>query len=184
MTAARLVYAIRESEWLERPRLPCRRRGRRAAGAAARAPRVRSHCRLRGTDYLSESGMKWMSGNTKRQCDRARRAPRARRTPSRRRLPSRAGNRRFGLLSVPAHPRERARARRESCCGEREGRSAGRARTEAHQHAVRAEGHALVHAACRGADARHSWPRLAASIHSIHRICSNPPQRDGVEISP
>jgi hypothetical protein len=36
-------------------------------------PRVRSHCRFRnrGTDYISESGMKWMSGGAKRQCDRA-----------------------------------------------------------------------------------------------------------------
>ena len=33
--------------------------------------RVRSHCRFRnrGTKYVSESGMKWMRGNTKRQCD-------------------------------------------------------------------------------------------------------------------
>jgi hypothetical protein len=35
--------------------------------------RVRSHCRFRkrGIEYVSDSGMKWMSGNTKRQCDRA-----------------------------------------------------------------------------------------------------------------
>jgi hypothetical protein len=35
--------------------------------------RVRSHCRFRnrGTEYASEYGMKWMSGCTKRQCDRA-----------------------------------------------------------------------------------------------------------------
>ena len=34
--------------------------------------RVRSHCRFRnrGTKYVSESGMKWMRGATKRQCDR------------------------------------------------------------------------------------------------------------------
>ena len=34
--------------------------------------RVRSHCRFRNrvTDSLSEYGMKWMSGSTKRQCDR------------------------------------------------------------------------------------------------------------------
>jgi hypothetical protein len=33
----------------------------------------RSHCRFRnrGTEYVSTSGMKWMSGGTKRQCDRA-----------------------------------------------------------------------------------------------------------------
>jgi hypothetical protein len=36
-------------------------------------PRVRSHCRFRnrGTEYVSESGKKWMQGSTKRQCDRA-----------------------------------------------------------------------------------------------------------------
>ena len=35
--------------------------------------RVRSHCRFknRGTEYVSESVMKWMSGGTKRECDRA-----------------------------------------------------------------------------------------------------------------
>jgi hypothetical protein len=44
---------------------------------AARAPRARSHCRFRnrGTDYVSEPGMKRTSSSTKRQCDRARRAP-------------------------------------------------------------------------------------------------------------
>jgi hypothetical protein len=36
-------------------------------------PRVRSHCcfRKRGAECVSESGMEWMSGSTKRQCDRA-----------------------------------------------------------------------------------------------------------------
>jgi hypothetical protein len=35
--------------------------------------RARSNCqfRNRGTDYISESGMKWMSGGARRQCDRA-----------------------------------------------------------------------------------------------------------------
>jgi hypothetical protein len=44
-----------------------------------RIPRIRSHCRFRkkGTQYVSESGMKWMSGSTiKRQRDRALREPR------------------------------------------------------------------------------------------------------------
>ena len=50
-------------------------------------PRVRSHCRFinRGTDPLSKSGIKWMSGSTKRQCDRALglpHTPRARPGPS------------------------------------------------------------------------------------------------------
>jgi hypothetical protein len=35
---------------------------------------VRPHRRIRssGTEYVSEYGMKWMSGGTKRRCDRAR----------------------------------------------------------------------------------------------------------------
>ena len=41
----------------------------------ARGPRsrVRPHCHFRNrrTEYISESGMKWISGGTKRQCDRA-----------------------------------------------------------------------------------------------------------------
>jgi hypothetical protein len=44
-----------------------------------RIPRIRSHCRFRnrGTEYVSESGLKWMSGSTiKRQRDRALREPR------------------------------------------------------------------------------------------------------------
>jgi hypothetical protein len=42
----------------------------RQVGALAR---VRSHRRFRnrGTEYVSESGIEWMSGGTKRQCDRA-----------------------------------------------------------------------------------------------------------------
>jgi hypothetical protein len=34
---------------------------------------VRSHCRFRntGTEYVSESGVRRMSGSTKRQCNRA-----------------------------------------------------------------------------------------------------------------
>ena len=43
---------------------------RRGRGTGAR---VRSHCRFRhrGTKYVSDSGMKWMIGSTKRQSDRA-----------------------------------------------------------------------------------------------------------------
>jgi hypothetical protein len=42
-------------------------------GLDGEVTRVRSHChfRNRGADSLSESGIKWMSGGTKRQCDRA-----------------------------------------------------------------------------------------------------------------
>ena len=42
------------------------------AARAAPAGGVRSRCRFRnrGTDSLSEYGMKWMSGGTRRQCDR------------------------------------------------------------------------------------------------------------------
>ena len=48
--------------------------GRRRPGA-----RVRSHCRFRyrGTEYVSESGIKWMSGRTKPECGRALWPPRA-----------------------------------------------------------------------------------------------------------
>jgi hypothetical protein len=44
-----------------------------APPAPALAARVRPHCRLRNRDiaYLSETGIKWMDGCTKRQCDRA-----------------------------------------------------------------------------------------------------------------
>jgi hypothetical protein len=48
-------------------------------------PRVRSHCRFRNrvTEHVSESGIKWMWGLTKRQCDRAppHRGPHERRVP-------------------------------------------------------------------------------------------------------
>jgi hypothetical protein len=48
-----------------------------AAASQTGAPRVRSDCRFgsRGTDYFSEYDMKWISGGTKRQCDRALGAP-------------------------------------------------------------------------------------------------------------
>ena len=44
--------------------------------------RVRSHSRFRykAIDYLSESGMRWMSGSAKRQCDRTLRRPTSRRS--------------------------------------------------------------------------------------------------------
>jgi hypothetical protein len=62
--------------------------------------RARSHCRFRnrGTEYVSESSMKWMSGGTKRQCDRT--LPRARGTAS---SASREGIclRIAGLLGLP-----------------------------------------------------------------------------------
>ena len=50
------------------------RRGR----LAQRPGRVRSHCRCRnrGTESLSDFGVKWMSGCTKRQCDRTLGRPR------------------------------------------------------------------------------------------------------------
>ena len=51
-------------------RAPCRPGSRRRRRSS---PRVRPHCRFRnrGTDYISESGIKWMGGSTKRQCARA-----------------------------------------------------------------------------------------------------------------
>jgi hypothetical protein len=55
------------------PRHPSTRR------ALARRPRpgARSHCHSinRGTEGVSESAMKWMSGSTERQCGRAPTAP-------------------------------------------------------------------------------------------------------------
>ena len=44
---------------------------------SGRTPRVRSHCRFRNRspEYVSESGITWISGRTKRQCDRALRTP-------------------------------------------------------------------------------------------------------------
>ena len=46
-------------------------------------PRVRSHCRFRnrGTEYVSKTEIKWMSGGAKRPCDRALRSATA--APSR-----------------------------------------------------------------------------------------------------
>ena len=66
-----------------RPPAPPPGRTRRRARAAARGPgtrpRVRSHCRFRnrGTEYVSEYGIKWTRGSLKRQCDRALTHPRA-----------------------------------------------------------------------------------------------------------
>ena len=49
--------------------------------------RVRSHCRFRnrGTEYVSEFGIKWLSGGAKRQCDRALAEPHAARAGGQRR---------------------------------------------------------------------------------------------------
>ena len=46
---------------------------RASYSARGRRPRVPLHCRFRnrGTEYVSDSGMKWMRGRTKRECDRA-----------------------------------------------------------------------------------------------------------------
>jgi hypothetical protein len=83
-----------------RPRRACRRRRRGCR------PRVRSHCRFRNraADYLSEYGMKCLSGGTKRQCNRTLCRPPGRGYPS------------------PGPPRRRPPAARESKAwtGERE----------------------------------------------------------------
>jgi hypothetical protein len=52
--------------------MPSRAGGRSHSPALPPAGRVRSHCRFRkrGTDYLSKSGITWMSGVTTRQSDR------------------------------------------------------------------------------------------------------------------
>jgi hypothetical protein len=62
-------------------------RRRAGSGRVSSPPRARSHCcfRNRGTEYVSKSGMNWMSSSTKRQCDRAQSPPRrvSTRTPRR-----------------------------------------------------------------------------------------------------
>jgi hypothetical protein len=65
-----------------------------AARATARAPRLGLHRRFRyrGTEYVSESGMKWMRGSTKRQCDNAT-YPRRRHHRRRPRAPTRGHQR-------------------------------------------------------------------------------------------
>jgi hypothetical protein len=65
------------------PRAQARRPGRGVRRGAAAVPRreggVRLHYRFRnrGANCLSESGMKWMSGISKRQCDQTPRTGRA-----------------------------------------------------------------------------------------------------------
>jgi hypothetical protein len=58
--------------------------GRRVAALRAGAPRVpsRDPFRNRGTESRGESGMKRMSGSTRRQCDRALGAPGAAALPA------------------------------------------------------------------------------------------------------
>jgi hypothetical protein len=99
------------------PRWPSpRARGLAGPRRAWRRPRVRSHrwFRNRGTNCVSESAIEWMSGSTKRQCDRAQCRPRrgsARHPPRTPAGPTRAGasasltsaqagNRRKGPLSA------------------------------------------------------------------------------------
>ena len=66
----------------------------RASESSAPSPGVRSHGRFRnrGTDSLSESGMKWMCGGTQRQRDRALRPP------------ARRGRRRVSATPARRHP--------------------------------------------------------------------------------
>ena len=71
---------MRADPLTSRRRSPSRaRRPARSARAGRRPPGARSPGRFRksGTDSLRESIMKWMRGDTKRQCDQARRPPRA-----------------------------------------------------------------------------------------------------------
>jgi hypothetical protein len=55
--------------WPAQPRTP----DADAAHGSGAEPRVRSHCRFRKrcTEYVSDSGIKWVNGSTERQCDRA-----------------------------------------------------------------------------------------------------------------
>jgi hypothetical protein len=63
---------------------PTRRPSRRPAAArwpaatASSRPGVRSHCRFRkrGSEHVSDSGMKWVGGGAKRRCGRALGRPR------------------------------------------------------------------------------------------------------------
>jgi hypothetical protein len=76
-------------------------RHRRRQPAVVR-PRVRSHCRFRnrGAEYVRESGIKWMRGSTRRQCDRALVRP-PRRRPQPRRPRRGQGLIRARLIAVP-----------------------------------------------------------------------------------
>jgi hypothetical protein len=74
------IFDASISEATMRPNRRCLRNPSRSAArsvAASRsrrcAARVRPHCRFRnrGTEYVSDSGAKWMSSSTRRQCDRA-----------------------------------------------------------------------------------------------------------------
>ena len=78
-------------------------------------PRVRSHCRFRhrGTEYVSESGIKWMSGSTKRQRDRAQ-------------CPPHGGGTGYTRWPRPGGPPERCRP-----CSDRRARRAAHARRSA-----------------------------------------------------
>jgi hypothetical protein len=90
-------------------------RSRAACPAPPAAPTVRSHCcfRYRGTKYVRKSGMKWMSGSTKWQCDRALAAPPAAPRPWRAaRRPARARALRFFQPGVSVYPQQ-FRATRE-----------------------------------------------------------------------
>jgi hypothetical protein len=87
-TAARPVHtrfanilgaSISEATMRPNPRSRSTRRSARTATSSGRplawcaAFRARSHCRFRdrGTEYVSEHGMEWMRGSTKRRRDRA-----------------------------------------------------------------------------------------------------------------
>jgi hypothetical protein len=64
------VEAVRED--VPRPQRAEHLLHRDARAVVVDLRRVRSHCRFRnrGTEYVTESGMKWMSGGAKRQCGR------------------------------------------------------------------------------------------------------------------
>ena len=70
---------------------PARPPARGGSKSRRRLPRVRSLCRFRnrGTEYATESCMKWMSGSAKRQCDRALHPPPPARTAPSSRSPAR-----------------------------------------------------------------------------------------------
>jgi hypothetical protein len=86
---SRTVYSNNARSFERRARTSTSEQCATARASAAPAsdrptsPRVRSHCRFRNrsTEYVRKFDMKWISGSTKRQCDRARTPPRRIGTP-------------------------------------------------------------------------------------------------------
>jgi hypothetical protein len=89
-SVARQHHATAPAAAAARPAAPTASAAQRFACSTSPSPRVRSRRRFRnrGTDSLRESSVKWMSGSTKRQCDRASPSPGAPPRARRRRPPA------------------------------------------------------------------------------------------------